>query len=236
MGLTLAQRTQLRKRAAVQAAAAVGPAITMAGASVYELYQAQLHQHKQQLKKIQSQEGKAETKRKLLPDYAPYVEGVLSAGKGAQDDVLTTVMLWRIDVGDYAGALDIAEYALPYALKMPDKFERSLGCVVAEEIANVAIKLQKASGSFDLGLLLRTEAATANEDMPDEARAKLHLAIGKAASALVPDDAEAVDALPLLLMAKQDLARAIELHTNCGGKKDLERVERLLKKHAGTTG
>jgi hypothetical protein len=37
-------------------------------------------------------------------------------------------------------------------------------------------------------------------------------------------------------MAKQDLARAIELHTNCGGKKDLERVERLLKKHAGTTG
>ncbi|KAB0547907.1 terminase [Pseudomonas argentinensis] len=236
MALSPAKRHFQQATAAIEAAAVQGPALTMEGATAYELMQAQLHQHKQQLKKIQSQEGKAETKRKLLPDYAPYAEGVLSAGKGAQDDVLTTIMLWRIDVGDYAGALDIAEYALAYGLTMPDSFERSLGCVVAEEIANVAIKMQKASGSFDLGLLLRTEAATANEDMPDEARAKLHLAIGKAASALVPDDAEAADALPLLLMAKQDLARAIELHTNCGGKKDLERVERLLKKHAGTTG
>ncbi|OLU22467.1 terminase [Pseudomonas sp. PA15(2017)] len=236
MALSPAKRHFQQATAAIEAAAVQGTALTMEGATAYELVQAQLHQHKQQLKKIQSQEGKADTKRKLLPDYAPYVDGVLSAGKGAQDDVLTTIMLWRIDVGDYAGALDIAEYALPYGLKMPDKFERSLGCVVAEEIANVAIKLQKASGSFDLALLLRTEAATANEDMPDEARAKLHLAIGKAASALVADDAESVDALPLLLMAKQDLARAIELHTNCGGKKDLERVERLLKKHAGITG
>ncbi|MOA67793.1 hypothetical protein D3C78_1951190 [compost metagenome] len=36
-----------------------------------------------------------------------------------------------------------------------------------------------------------------------------------------------------LTSAKQLLSRAIELHDKCGAKKDLEGVERLLKKHAG---
>jgi hypothetical protein len=68
--------------------------------------------------------------------------------------------------------------------------------------------------------------------MPDQARAKLHLAIGKAYSAMVSnDEAQALDQVNLQA-AKVHLARAIELHSNCGGKKDLERVDRLLKKHA----
>ncbi|MNG38960.1 hypothetical protein D3C84_1268490 [compost metagenome] len=33
-------------------------------------------------------------------------------------------------------------------------------------------------------------------------------------------------------MARQHLAAAIDLHSNCGAKKDLERAERLLKKIA----
>lgn len=65
--------------------------------------------------------------------------------------------------------------------------------------------------------------------MPDQARAKLHLAIGKALAA-IPDDTAAGN-LVALTEAKQHLATAIDLHSNCGGKKDLERVERLLKKH-----
>jgi predicted RNase H-like HicB family nuclease len=39
--------------------------------------------------------------------------------------------------------------------------------------------------------------------------------------------------LETLKAARDNLTRAIELHTSCGGKKDLERVDRLLKKHAG---
>jgi len=38
-----------------------------------------------------------------------------------------------------------------------------------------------------------------------------------------------------LVQAKAHLARAIDLHGSCGGKKDLERVDRLLKKHAEST-
>ncbi len=34
------------------------------------------------------------------------MNGVLEQGKGAQDDILMTVMLWRLDTGDIAGALE----------------------------------------------------------------------------------------------------------------------------------
>lgn len=224
-----------RVTAAIAAAAVAGPAMTMEGSTVYELHLAKLQQDYLRLKQVQSTEDKGKLKRQLLPEYVPYVEGVLAEGKGAQDQVLTTLMVWRMDAGDFTGALDIAEYVINYALLMPDRFERTTGTIVAEEIAEVALKAQKAGGTFDLGLLLRTEQIAGEEDMPDQAKAKLHLALGKAFAEKVADDDTSenqVIVFGYLDSAKKHLARAIELNTNCGGKKDLERVERLLKKHA----
>jgi len=231
MALTLAQRTQLRKRAALEAAA-TAPAQTMAGATTYELQLAQLHQDRLRLSNIQSTEGKVALKVQLLPAYAPYVDGVLAAGRGAQDDVLTTVMVWRIDVGDYAGALEVADYVLKHGLAMSDRFERTTGCLIAEEVAEAALKAQKTDGTFELGLLLRTASMTDEQDMPDQARAKLYLAIGRANVAVAGATDEPVEQAEWLKMAHKYLVRAIELHDKCGAKKDLERVDRLLKKHA----
>jgi hypothetical protein len=232
--LTHAQRSQLRKRAA-QVSAAAPAASSMAGANVYEVHLAQLAQDRLRLKQIQSGQGKAELKRQLLPAYAPYVDGVLAEGRGAQDEVLTTVMVWRIDAEDFGGALDVAEYVLKHGMTLPDRFARTTGCLIAEEIATAALKAQKVGASFDREILLRTAGITREQDMPDEARAKLYLALGKAALADVADDvpADAVESARENLKAAQDwLQQAIELHSNCGGKKDLERVERLLKKYA----
>jgi len=226
-----AQRNQLRKRAALQAAR-VAPAMSMAGATAYEQQLAQLLQDRQRLKNVQSEQGKAELKASLIPVYEPYIQGVLAAGNGAQDDVLTTLMVWCIDAGLYQGALEIAAYVIQHNLIMPDRFARSTGTLIAEEIANAALKAQKAGDGFPLEILERAAALTAEQDMPDQARAKLHLALGKAYNALVSDDQpQDLDAIHLQA-AKLHLARAIDLHSNCGGKKDLERVDRLLKKHA----
>ncbi|WP_349616214.1 phage terminase small subunit [Azotobacter salinestris] len=221
MSLSHAQRNQLRKRAAREAAAA--PVQSMAGATTYELQLLQLAQDRARLRQIQSEQGKAELKRELLPAYQPYVEGVLSAGQGAQDEVLTTVMVWRMDAGDYAGALDIAAYVLRHGLLMPDRFARTTGCLVAEEVATAALKAQKVGSTFDLAVLERTHELTAEQDMPDEARAKLLLATARATL-----DGDAPK-LPRLLIGIDLLRRAIDLHASCGGKKDLERAERLLK-------
>ncbi len=226
--LSPAQRNQLRKRAALQAAE-VTPERSMAGATAYEQQLLQLNQDRLRLKQVQSEQGKAELKRLLIPAYAPYIEGVLSAGNGAQDDVLTTLMVWCIDAGEFADALTIGAYVLKHSLQMPDRFERTTGCLLAEEIANAALKVQKAEGDFPLFVLEQALTITDPHDMPDQVRAKLLLATGKALLSKVDEQQLGGE---LLERAKAQLTKAIDLHSNCGGKKDLERVVRLLKKQA----
>jgi len=228
MVLSLAQAHQRRVRAAMESAK-TAPLQTMAGATAYEHQLNQLLQDRLRLKQVQSNQGKAELKRQLLPEYIPYVQGVLASGKGAQDEVMTTIMVWRIDAGDYGGALDIADYVLEHKLLMPDRFERTTGCLVAEEIATAALKAQKTGESVDRPVLQRTLKLTDEQDMPDEARAKLYLATGRAMLAGIDADEPGQ---PGQIQAGIDLLkRAIDLHSSCGGKKDLESAERLLKKH-----
>lgn len=229
MALSIAQAHQRRARAAMEAAK-TAPQQSMAGATAYEHQLNQLLQDRLRLKAIQSTVAKEALKPQLLPQYVPYVEGVLAGGNGAQDDVLTTIMVWRIDAGEYAGALDIADYVLKHKLIMPDRFERTTGCLVAEEIATAALKAQKTNGTFDLSILHRTIELTDDEDMPDQARAKLYLATGRAT---VHGITAEEPGQPGQIQAGIDLLkRAIELHDSCGGKKDLDGAERLLKKHA----
>ena len=88
--------------------------------------------------------------------------------------------------------------------------------------------------TFSRDTLTRTAELTDHYDMPDEARAKLMLALGRATLEGLDDEKPGQ---PGQIGAGIDLLkRAIELHSSCGGKKDLERAERLLKKHAGTPG
>lgn len=229
MALSIAQAHQRRARAAMEAAK-TAPQQSMAGATAYEHQLNQLLQDRLRLKAIQSTAAKEALKPQLLPQYVPYVEGVLAGGNGAQDDVLTTIMVWRIDAGEYSGALDIADYVLKHKLIMPDRFERTTGCLVAEEIATAALKAQKTNGTFDLSILHRTIELTDDEDMPDQARAKLYLATGRAT---VHGITAEEPGQPGQIQAGIDLLkRAIELHDSCGGKKDLDGAERLLKKHA----
>lgn len=222
-----------RVTAAIEAAA-VAPNQTMAGANAYEHQLNQLLQDRLRLKQVQSNQGKAELKRQLLPDYVPYVQGVLEAGLGAQDEVLTTVMVWRFDAGDFSGGLDIAVYVLKHNMVMPDRFARTLGCLVAEEVATAAFKAQKIGEPFDLAILHRTAQLTDAEDMPDQARAKLFLAMGRATLEGITE--EQPGQLGQLQAGIDLLKKAIALHDACGGKKDLERAERLLKKFTATGG
>lgn len=233
MALTLAQKIQLRKRAAAEAAA-VAPAAMMEGATGYEIMLAKLQQDQFRLKQIESREAKGKLKVELLPEYVPYIDGVLQAGQGAQDDVVVTIMIWRFDAGDFDGGLDVAAYVLKHDLKMPDRFNRTTGCVVAEEVATAALKAQKAGETFSRDTLTRTAELTADYDMPDEARAKLMLALGRAT---LEGLTEKQPGQPGQVAAGIDLLkRAIELHSNCGGKKEFDAAERLLKKIADPTG
>jgi hypothetical protein len=204
-----------------QAARTGGTARPLSG---YDRMLMQLTEDQMRLKRIQSQEKKAELKRQLLPVYAPWVAGVIAADGTHQDDVLMHVMVWRIDAGNYDGALTIARHVLRHDWVMPKRYTRTTACTVAEEFADAAMRAFMARQPFDAGLLQTALELTADADMPDQSRARLHKSLGYAlrlADHLAP--------------ALVNLRRALELDQRCGVKKDIEQLERQLR-NAGNGG
>ncbi|MFG6654860.1 terminase endonuclease subunit [Scandinavium sp. M-37] len=187
-------------------------------ATAYEQMLVKLAADRRTLSQIHSRERKAEKKRELLPFYLPWVTGVLETGTGAQDDILMTVLLWRLDAGDIPGAIEIARYALRFGLSMPDGHARTAPYMLAEEVALAALRARAAGQPVDVQPLLNVIEMTRIADMPDEVRARLHKVAG-----LILRDAG------LLTEAMTHLQRAIQLDDSCGVKKDIERLGRELK-------
>lgn len=201
------------------------------GGQQYELFAAALWEARQTLKGIKSVEAKIAKKRELLPQFGPYVQGVLEGGTGAQDDVLVTVMLWCFDIGEIATGLEIAEYAIKHGLDTPDRFDRDTATLVAEQVAEEALRqLQVSKGekgeddnseaaAYLVMHLVQAEALTREADMHDQVRAKLHKALGYA----YRDKGNSIDE------ALTHLRRALELNDKAGVKKDIEQLERQAK-------
>jgi len=182
----------------------------------YDLMLLQLNEDRRRLKGIQSNVRKAEIKVEVLPKYAAWAEGVLSADGAQQDDVLMYVMLWRVDAGDYAGALAIGRHALKHGWAMP-LGSRTTATVLAEEIADAAKAAILAKAPFDPVLLLEALEVVDAHDMPDQSRARLHKSIGWVLTESSPAS------------ALNHLKRALQLDEKCGVKKDIEQLERKIR-------
>ena len=213
MPLTPAKRHYQKATAQDEAASAADPAVPT-NANQYELMLIQLAEHKRRLKQIQSVEQKAAVKQEILSEYEAYVDGVMLADTGSQDDVLMTVMVWRIDAGDLTGALVIGDYALDHGLKTPEQYKRTTATLLAEEVAETALRNPD---QVSAEMLLQTEALTHDHDMVDQVRAKLHKSIGVKLT-----DSDKTTAI-------EHLERALELNKNSGVKKMIEALKRDLK-------
>lgn len=203
------QQAEAKKHAAIESQDTIN-------ADAYEKMLLQLAEHRAQLKGIQSKAHKAKHKAELLPVYVPWIRGVLEAGKGRQDDVFMTVMVWAIDAGNWPMALEMATYAIEHKLVMPDQYQRTTATVIAEEIADQAKANPEA---VPLEILQEAMTLTDEEDMHDQVRAKLYKAVGVART-------QTGD----LQGAENAYTKALQLHDKAGCKKDLEAVQRELKK------
>ena len=208
-----AQRHMMRVSASQAAQREKAP---LRHATAYEQMLVKLAEDRRTLKNIRSNERKAEKKRELLPFYAPWVAGVLADGRGAQDDIVMTVMLWRLDAGDIAGALEIAPYALKYGLTSDHR--RTTPYMLVEEVALAAQRLRDAGEPVDLALLLTTIDLTDGADVPDMVRARLH----KVTGLTLRDADQSAEALA-------QFQRAMQLDRNGGVRKAIEQLERALK-------
>jgi len=172
----LARANRQRKLAALEGA--VNPADQNKAMNNYELMLKLLHEHKRRLKTVQSSERKAKVKAQFIPEYRDYLAGVIHAGTGQQNDVLTTVMLWCIDAGEYSQGLDLAEYVLTHEIDMPDQYERTAPTLVTEEVANQALKFIDSETPVAIEHLERVSNMVAELDIYDQVRAKLMKAMG----------------------------------------------------------
>ncbi|MDZ4370111.1 MAG: phage terminase small subunit [Phenylobacterium sp.] len=201
---------------------------------------------KRQLKALQSTEARVELKRQLLPQFDPWVAGLMDAADQAQrldpgfrvpaDDVAVNVLIWRIDVGDLAGAAPLFELALRQDWALPPNFQRNLVVFVVEEAADVSLRDIEGGRPVDLISLMTIQALTGDRDMPDEVRAKMLKAVGRELARRAdapPVDDQAVPAgqrRARLEEAVASLARALELDPQCGVKGELARLRKTLVK------
>ncbi|HFZ4947860.1 phage terminase small subunit [Yersinia enterocolitica] len=196
--------------------------------SAYEQQLYRLRIDQRRLSQFQSHLTRAEMKREMLPAYDGWLDGVLAANSGQSDEVVTTCMVWSVDAGLYRDALRLAEYVIGHNLPMADKYQRTAACFVVDQLSEAALlnfKLASANNpAIEIDILLRLQELTADKDMPDEARAKLLKAIGytQRESTNLADQASALIWLQ----------RALAAHKDAGVKKDIEVLERNLKKAA----
>ena len=242
MSLARRHRQRILAATASRQVAATGGVRTGAAATEYELIRARLGVDLRRLSEIQSIERKIELKRELLPEYDAWVAGVLEGGSGVPDDIVTHCMIWRIDVGDFDRALDLAEYVMRHRLNLPERFDRTAATLIAEEIADAAIKAfgqddADAIAPFAGDLLDRVAVLVEGEDIFDQVRAKLEKALGLAAA----HTAAAIDAggdgpaggkRAAVESALQHFRRALALDDSVGVKKRIEQLDREAKKLA----
>lgn len=194
------------------------------------------------LKAIQSFERRDDAKREMLPEYRAWCDEMLSLGRATPpgkmlgssgaDDVLPIIMIWSIDTGDWARAIELAEHVLRFDIPLPTRYKRQAAPLIAEEFAEAAFKVQSRGEAFPVDVLEEVELLTAEADMHDEIRAKLMKAIGteyarKAEAALdTPAFAEAAG------RALMPLKRAQDLHGRVGVKVTIQRLEKAQAKAA----
>lgn len=214
-------RKHFERVSAAKAAGTATPGEQQQGEQ-YELHAHALWEARRTLKAIKSIQEKIKKKAELLPEFMPYVDGVLAEGKGARDDVLMTIMVWCIDVGDYEKALEIGAYAVQHNIDTPDQYERDTVSILAEEIAEGVKSALDKEGADAAGLAdiaARAAAVVEGHDMHDQIRAKLHKSHGYALRAA--GDTEA---------ALAQLKEALSLDERVGVKQDIQQLERQLKK------
>ncbi|HGE8465672.1 phage terminase small subunit [Serratia marcescens] len=204
---------------------------TEAARTAHEQILHRLRMDQSALKRVQSDQAKAEMKKQLLPHYEGWIEGTLDGNSGRQDEVIVTLMIWAIDAGDYPLAVRIGRYVIEHNLAMPDRFHRTAATALVEELCDPILVQVKADESTDLTVHLQVLEELAQivdgKDMPDVVLAKLFKVRGFALRG--GDDGAQAKALELL-------RQALKLDANAGVKKAIESLARQVKKASQNTG
>lgn len=182
------------------------------------------------LKDTKSVQAKIELKKQLLPAYTDYVNAIITTNSGFQDDILLTIYVWFLDVGDFTRAIQVARYALKHSLVMPERYSRNVVDLLVEESADTVLK-EPIKPIWKRGAIanitdkpseyiepLKTIIElTKSSDMHDQLRSKIYKALGY----LLAINAQYAAAL-------DQLNAAVLFNSDAGVKKDIENLQRIV--------
>lgn len=129
---------------------------------------------------IRSRQRRNQFKRDLIPTYKPWVDEFIKSDDISvkRQRVFVWLLLWRVDAGDWLGALGMLPFALSHGMSAPKDFSRTLAEAVTEQIVDgVANQSQEAE---QVELLSDLQRLIAGEDITDQIRAKLYKCLGVA--------------------------------------------------------
>lgn len=212
-------------------------------AAEYRQLLGSLHNDLRALHDIQSIDGKIARKRSMIEAYLPWVEGALAAGADSagvtgtavQDEIVATVFVWALDLRMWLLGIEIAGHMLRHGVSLPERYKRDVATLLVDRVSDTA---KEAPDTVPLEVARAVFQLTQVRDMPDQARAKLHRAIGlclaKDAETFDPaaENAVAGGKAALVDAALAALKEALRLDKNVGVKKQIEVLERDAKKLA----
>jgi hypothetical protein len=204
-------------------------------ATEYALLLAALSADFTTLSNTESTERKIEAKRGMIDRYRPWLEGAMQAQDPVQDEIVGTMAVWSIDIGDWPLAYDLAAHILTHGIALPERYRRKPATLIAEEVAQAGLTTPP---TIDYEWLAGFDKLTADCDMHDQVRAKLKKAMGLAlvarADAFDPtaENQRAGGKIALIDAALDNLNRAKALNEGVGVKKLIERLESDRRKLA----
>ena len=233
-------RISMQRKLAALASGEAGltvPAMPTDGpvASEYQLLLAALSADFTTLSNTESVERKVEAKCEMIDRYRPWLEGALQAQEPAQDEIVGTMTVWSIDIGDWELAYNLAAHMLTHNIPLPERYRRKPATLIAEEVAAAGLTTPP---TIDYEWLAGFDKLTADCDMHDQVRAKLKKAMGLAlvarADSFDPtaENQRAGGRIALIDAALENLNRAKALHEGVGVKKLIERLESDRRKLA----
>ena len=177
-----------------------------------------LQSYLDQLSNIRAIDKKVEFKKQWLPEFQGYIDACLAQSPAEQNHALMHLLVWAIDVEDLALAARIGQHAILNGMVMPERYKRTVAEVLAENIGEACIK------NVDLAiehadLLESITEMIRGEDIVNEAHAKIYKALGLGLEESKPTEALAA------------FKNALRLNVNVGVKKNIEKLERLLKRN-----
>lgn len=197
----------------------------------YHTLLAVLHNDLRSLQDIHSIKDRDPKKAEMAQKYRDWIDGVIEADKPVQDDILVTNMIWALDYRDFAYFLALADFAMGHDLAMPSRYERTLACFLLEEPAEVALKDPDAVPHH---VLEHLATLAGDADMPDQAKAKFHKALGRSWRAkaeafdAADDNAVAGSRAAAFASALWHLKQALKLDEKSGVKTDIRVVSKAL--------